>query len=276
MFASVFIRYIFQTNIRLIVFRRWLFLQGVMFGLRSISIYITSLTVPQPGCNITTTEGDAGMQAIYVMLTIKSTCGDVMFSGHTMTITLCALFWTNYSKGEEYIPFIWIYRKIRRRSTADIHLPNNTDEEQISFTKWQRFWRSFFYPKLDATGDPMTLYLTSYIIWLYAITGYIIIIATRFHYSVDVFIGFIITILLFKTYHFYIKTLLERRRIIISRFFIWFESIIRDQNIVAPDASDQQQLAGVPVSILTGNDNRQNSHNANSAFVLSPGDGQPV
>ena len=42
-FVLVIIRYVFQSDIRLIVFRRWLFLQALMFIMRSISIYVTSL-----------------------------------------------------------------------------------------------------------------------------------------------------------------------------------------------------------------------------------------
>ncbi|CAF3760439.1 unnamed protein product, partial [Rotaria magnacalcarata] len=50
-FILVIIRYIFQRDIRLIVFRRWFFLQAVMFIMRTISIYVTSLIVPLPSCN---------------------------------------------------------------------------------------------------------------------------------------------------------------------------------------------------------------------------------
>ncbi|CAF1264619.1 unnamed protein product [Didymodactylos carnosus] len=83
-FISVIVRYIFQSNIRLIVFRRWFFIQGLMFCMRSISIYITALSIPLPGCN-TTALGSPEVEAFYIMITVHSTCGDVMFSGHTVT-----------------------------------------------------------------------------------------------------------------------------------------------------------------------------------------------
>ncbi|CAF1085000.1 unnamed protein product [Didymodactylos carnosus] len=273
-FISVIIRYIFQSNIRLIVFRRWLFIQGLMFCMRSFSIYITALSVPQPGCN-TTAVGSPEIEAFYIMLTIHATCGDVMFSGHTVTITICALCWTNYSKGEEYTPFIWLYRKCFNRH----YIP--TIEQSDNHLNKNRFLQWLFYPKLDATGDPLTLYFTSYLIWLYSISSYLFIIATRFHYSVDVFIGFLLTYFTWKSYHFYIKTLFERRKIIISRFFIWFEGLQQDTSVVLPQ--NNQQQAGVPVSLLTGNDYHEqgqyypvqlNNNNTTSVDIVKPGDGQ--
>jgi len=83
-FVLVIIRYICQPDIRLIVFRRWLFIQALMFIMRSISIYVTSLSVPLPGCN-TTAVGSPPVEAFYIMFLIHSTCGDVLFSGHTVT-----------------------------------------------------------------------------------------------------------------------------------------------------------------------------------------------
>jgi len=83
-FVLVIIRYIFQKDVRLIVFRRWVFLQAVMFIMRSVSIYVTSLSVPLPGCN-TTATGSPPVEAFYIMFFIHATCGDVLFSGHTVT-----------------------------------------------------------------------------------------------------------------------------------------------------------------------------------------------
>ena len=83
-FVLVIVRYIFQRDIRLIVLRRWFFLQGVLFIMRSVSIYVTSLSVPLPGCN-TTAVGSPPIEAFYIMLNLHATCGDVLFSGHTVT-----------------------------------------------------------------------------------------------------------------------------------------------------------------------------------------------
>lgn len=86
-FVLVIIRYIFQRDIRLIVLRRWLFLQAVLFIMRSISIFVTSLSVPLPGCN-TTAVGSPPIEAFYIMSLVHATCGDVLFSGHTVTCEL--------------------------------------------------------------------------------------------------------------------------------------------------------------------------------------------
>lgn len=84
-YAFVLIRFIPQSDIRVTVFRRWFFVQGLMFGMRSISIYVTSLTVPMPGCITNKSElATPALEAIYVMFAIHSTCGDVLFSGHTV------------------------------------------------------------------------------------------------------------------------------------------------------------------------------------------------
>ncbi len=123
-----------------------------------------------------------------------------------LLVTLCALAWTTYSKGEEYYPILWLWNRWKG------------NYEIISHGE-----HGWFYPKLDATGDPLSFYLTTFFIWIFTIIGYLLIIATRFHYTVDVFIGFLLSQLTWQTYHYYIKTLAERRNIIITRFFIWFE-----------------------------------------------------
>ena len=84
-YVFIFIRFLPQADIRVTVFRRWFFVQGLMFGMRSISIYVTSLTVPQPGCvtNVTSLATPA-VEAFYVIAGIHATCGDVLFSGHTV------------------------------------------------------------------------------------------------------------------------------------------------------------------------------------------------
>ncbi|CAF2984052.1 unnamed protein product [Rotaria sp. Silwood2] len=206
-FISVIIRYIFQRDVRLIVFRRWFFLQAVI--------------VPLPGCN-TTAVGSPPVEAFYIMFLIHTTCGDVLFSGHTVTLTLCALAWTTYSKGEEHYPIRWLWYRLK-----------GINQEIVSSRS------DWLYPKLDSTGDPLSVYITTLIVWMFTIIGYLLIIATRFHYTVDVFLGFLLAKLVWQSYHYYIKTLAERRSIIITRFFLWFEDYGKPP-------------ANTPVSLLTG------------------------
>lgn len=115
----------------------------------------------------------------------------------------------------------------------------------------------WFSPKLDATGDPVSFYLTSLLVWLFTIVGYLFIIATRFHYTVDVFLGFLLSLLTWKTYHYYIKTLAERRNIVITRFFLWFEGYGRP-------------AVTAPVSLCTG------PSTSNEEETVRPGDASDV
>jgi len=149
-----------------------------------------------------------------------------------VSVTICAMCLTTYSRGEEYRPFLWLYRKTGFRKC---HPP-----------KW------FIRPKLDAVGDPMTLYFTTYIVWLYSITGYLVIIATRFHYTVDVFLGCLLTVLTWKAYHSYVKRLLEERRFILARMFVWFEGLQGDAStsislLNGPKTTQEPEVPAVAV-----------------------------
>jgi len=52
-------------------------------------------------------------------------------------------------------------------------------------------------------------------------------ILTRFHYSIDIFLGIVLTCLTFKLYHHYIRTMKERQGIF-PRFLKWFEFMPAD------------------------------------------------
>ena len=43
--------------------------------------------------------------------------------------------------------------------------------------------------------------------WVFCSVGFIVIIATKFHYTVDVFLGAVITIFVWKFYHLHIRTM---------------------------------------------------------------------
>ena len=155
-----------------------------------------------------------------------------------LLVTICALCWTTYARADEYRPFVFLYRKCG--CTRQCRLP-----------EW------LFYPKLDAVGDPMTLYFTTYIVWLYSIMGYLFIIATRFHYTVDVFLGCLLTVLTWYTYHSYVKRLLEKRRFIIARIFVWFEGLEGDATtsislLNGPVPNQPTELP--PVAVVTAGD----------------------
>ena len=79
-------------------------------------------------------------------------------------------------------------------------------------------------PQNDAVGDPNTFHWTVLLVWLFYLLGLFFILSTRFHYSVDVYIAFLLTTLLFHCYHYYIKSALEAHNYT-AAFFRWLESI---------------------------------------------------
>jgi hypothetical protein len=167
-------------------------------------------------------------------------------------VTLCALAWTTYSKGEEHYPIRWLWNRLH----------GNREEITPGRSGW-------LYPKLDSTGDPLSVYITTIIVWVFTIIGYLFIIATRFHYTVDVFLGYLLSKLTWDSYHYYIKTLAERRSIIITRFFLWFEGYGKPP-------------ANTAVSLLTGpsyslqEQQEQPEHMENPSEVARPGDARNV
>ena len=212
MVVTMVLRYVFIPTTRLIIFRRVIFLQGCMFCLRAVSIIVTELNMPQQSCESTAT-GSPWVEGFLIMATVHHTCGDVMFSGHTTTITIASLAITMYTKGEEWN---WLLKRI---VPADqLALPASTALPCSA--------RRCLRPTLDAVGDPISCFITPIIVWTFAFIGYFFIIATRFHYSVDVFIGFCLSQLVFRYYHSYIKTVAERDGPI-AKFVRWFEGYER-------------------------------------------------
>ena len=265
MVCSAALRYAFVPTVRAIIFRRVMFIQGIMFCLRAISIIVTELNIPQQSCESTAT-GNPWVEGFLIIATIHHTCGDVMFSGHTTTITVAALTWTMYSKGEEWN---WLMRRI---APSDAVAPVASSARSCSP-------RSCLRPDLDAVGDPVSCYITPVLVWAAAITGYCMIITTRFHYSVDVFIGFTLTQLVYRYYHMYIKTVVERTGPIASfvRWFEGFETVMQERQRDGMDVEDveagmgigvggkfemglgpnspREQVAGMAVSLLGGRSN---------------------
>jgi hypothetical protein len=75
-------------------------------------------------------------------------------------------------------------------------------------------------PETDAVGDPNTFHWSVVLPWLLFCIGVLLIISTRFHYSIDCYIAFCLTWLLFHLYHYYVKASLEQNSNI-SAFFRW-------------------------------------------------------
>ncbi|ELP87223.1 hypothetical protein EIN_094000 [Entamoeba invadens IP1] len=84
----------FMTPGRLVVLRRFTFLMGVNFFLRSVCLYFTLLS--DPSRNISDVDGNPLLETFLVAGGIHISTVDKLFSGHTATLTLCGLFLLYY------------------------------------------------------------------------------------------------------------------------------------------------------------------------------------
>jgi len=141
---------------RVMVVRRLLLIYGTLLILRSLTVISTSLPDPSPQClelhlrgKYNNHESQAfdsfvtGLKQTLVPIQ-SSTCGDLIFSGHTVFMILCVLVWKKYFEGH---PWVWI------------------------------------------------------LMLIVAIFGIWSIIATRFHYSIDVVLAVILTFSIWSRYH---------------------------------------------------------------------------
>lgn len=154
-----------------LILRRAVAIQGSVYFVRAVALFVTILPNPEKTCNPSSIAGSPeeilALEALKVALRQRITCGDVMFSGHACIITLNTLLFNEYAGGMITNTFL------RRMSV-------------ITF-------------------------------WMMAVTSYFIIIATRFHYTIDVFIAIFVTTTVFKLYHYIIK---------MNRFTVlaWYET----------------------------------------------------
>merc|ERR1712232_240815 len=120
------------------------------------------------------------------------TCQDVLFSGHTVAITLPMVL---YFRNTRYSP--WFEWQIRRDAWSPVILTN-------------------------MMGCAVVL------------VGYFCIIASYFHYTVDVLVGFLLTNLVVLTYHQSIKVaaLSKSDRFFVYSFMRWFEAHALDLRFI--------------------------------------------
>jgi len=209
-----------------IVARRWLLLQGNLFLLRGFAVSMTSLPWSDATCQ-TNTNGSIWVDAFRYIFGQVTMCGDQMYSGHTATVTTIVLLYTKYSRGEEFALCCGVHPGCTTTNT-------------------------------DFAGDPDGYKIGDFLAWMYAIFCYYTFISTRFHYSVDVFIGFIVAFLQAQSYHYYVKTSGMRSSggSFMSRAVKWFEGmdeamedLRREREMVMKVDVEAQKEAG-----LTGAD----------------------
>jgi len=162
-----------------------------MFAFRGITIGATMLPNPTIGC-VPPALSNAGVEALKIMFGLASTCADVFFSGHTTTGTLMALMWWQYS---DVVPL-------------------------ATFNCGQRCKRASEY-----TGcTPVKA-----VVWAFAVAGFIVIIWTRFHYSIDVLIGLVLSTVVWRLYHHSIDEIYEPSHTSwFYEFLRWFEHHAED------------------------------------------------
>lgn len=186
-------------SLRWTIMCRWSTLVGVLFLARGFSILSTVLPNPDHECvPMISHPNNLPAEALAIFLAEDVTCQDVLYSGHTVAITLSALFIAEYSGKSP-----WFVRSLVGRYRVC-----------------------------------SLLSLTPMLLVVYVLVGWYVIIASRFHYTADVFIGALLTVFVFKTYHAAIKLIPVRQdvRCSIYPFLSWFE---RD----APDMKLWKQVA---------------------------------
>lgn len=179
-------------SLRWTILCRVIIMWGIMWFLRGLCIVVTPLPNPHLTCEpIITYPDNIFLEAFAIFLMGDLTCQDVMFSGHTVAVTLGALTTAKY----------W--------SRAPWRTSDAAEEGPWSFN---------------------TFVDTVLIIW--AITGYYFIIASHFHYTVDVVVAAVLTCLVFNTYHNAIEVCWNKKqhwmRIPARDFLQWLELHSKD------------------------------------------------
>lgn len=147
---------------------RWTFLSrmflmwGLLWALRAITIISTVLPNPDGTCkpriaypNNIFQEALANMP--FVFWRHETTCHDVMFSGHTVILTLASLMWVYYA----------------------------------DWAPWPEW--------CNCSSFATLVFRLS--VFLMTLTGYLCIIASKFHYTADVLMGCMLTVFIFQAYH---------------------------------------------------------------------------
>ncbi|GMH85242.1 hypothetical protein TL16_g10167 [Triparma laevis f. inornata] len=177
-------------RIRRQIFRRHIFCLGTLFIFRSFSIISTMVNY----C-ITDVQYSPFYEAFRIISGQTVTCADVMYSGHTVNITLCSMTWHCYSHITPLTTFDPLFSKFGR-------LTNKLND-------LERFTTCKFF------------------VWIFTFIGYCFIIGSRFHYTLDVFIGSLLTIAVFKVHHARLRTA-HLSQTWFNRLVCWMEKDAED------------------------------------------------
>jgi len=153
-------------SMRWTILTRSLLICGLLWGFRGIMIVSTVLPNPDPSCKPQITFPDNIFWEAFANMPIvfwhsELTCQDVMFSGHTVVITLPTLFLLRYSAWSPWVP------------------PSTSSPSSV--------WSGVLLFKITVI--------------MIMLVGYYVIIASKLHYTADVLVGSFLTVMLFQTYH---------------------------------------------------------------------------
>lgn len=151
-------------SMRWTLLARAFMLWGILWALRGLTIIATVLPNPDSTCVPQETyPGNIWMEAWanmpFVFWDHELTCQDVLFSGHTVALTLFTLIYIRY----------------------------------ITWTPWLASSNT------SASMSIANLFRTFALTFMFV--GYYVIVTSKFHYSVDVIIGSLLTVLIFQGYH---------------------------------------------------------------------------
>jgi len=174
---------------------RLLVMWGLLWLFRGVTIIVTPLPNPDFTCKPQVSFPDSAFMEAWANLPFvfwhsETTCQDVLYSGHTVSLTLGAMFLCYY---------------------------------------WPRSpWTCY------SVKHPRRIKVILYTLGtLFVISGYYFIVASHFHYTVDVLVGAMMTFLTFRGYHYSARMawLDKTNRISLNPCLYWFERHAKDMHL---------------------------------------------
>lgn len=187
------LRFVVISNpiLRLAIFRRWAFCFGVLFILRGFFISATLLPNPNNKCYLEYPDSVSVFKLALVALVKRiNTCADIIISGHSVSVTLAALVWHQYS----------------HVAALKIEALDNSKAGDMNFVAEESYKQTEF-----LSSGVICLSLEKAMIWLFAIVIYILIVSTRLHYTIDVLVGCVFAWLVWVVYHHSLLVVLLQR-----------------------------------------------------------------
>eukprot|EP00927_Polykrikos_kofoidii_P061212 TRINITY_DN56078_c0_g1_i1.p1 TRINITY_DN56078_c0_g1~~TRINITY_DN56078_c0_g1_i1.p1 ORF type:complete len:381 (+),score=22.88 TRINITY_DN56078_c0_g1_i1:81-1223(+) len=192
-------------SLRWNILRRTFLLMGVLLLFRAASITSTVLPNLDRQCVVSETRGSRGTidakgwfrAAGDIFLRQATTCMDVLFTGHTVTITTCVFVFFQYSGRAP-----WDLAPRQSSSFVDRFI--------CGLLRTSHAWRSGLV--------------------VYALFSYCCIISTRAHYTCDVFLDSVVTVLILFSYH-HFANIAAGSKDLWAVPFNWFEMGAKDVQV---------------------------------------------